>query len=72
MNIVFDIDDTVVDETGFMLKKVPQYLKRQGIKAEVKNLNGYNLAEVFGLKEYFQKQPGLRKMGISEQSRHKH
>lgn len=60
MNIVFDIDDTVVDETGFMLKKAPQYLKKQGIKAEIKNLNGYNLAEVFGLKEYFQNQPGLR------------
>ena len=35
MNIVIDIDDTIVDETGFMIKKAPKYLKRYGIKPEI-------------------------------------
>lgn len=66
MNIVIDIDDTIVDETGFMLKKAPKYLKRQGIKPEIQNLNGYNLAEVFGLEQHFQRQKELSRQDIIE------
>ncbi len=56
MNIVFDIDDTIVDETGFMLKWAPLYLKLKcKFKPVIRNQEGYNLSEVFGLEEVFQK-----------------
>ncbi len=55
MNIVFDIDDTIIDETGFMLKHTPGYLLwKYHIRAEIKNPNGYNLSQVFGLQDLFQ------------------
>lgn len=53
-NIVFDIDDTIVNETGFMIKNAPRFLKRHyGIAPEIKNPNGYKLSEVFALDECF-------------------
>lgn len=52
MNIVFDIDDTITKETEFMLKNAPKYLKNKyGINACIKNPNGYDVSEVFGLRE---------------------
>lgn len=68
MNLVFDIDDTIVDETGFMLKKAPQYLKKCGIKSEIRNPNGYNLAEVFGL-ESILRERGCNREEIIEKSK---
>lgn len=54
MNIVFDIDDTIIDETGFILKEAPAYLKKKyGMDAKVVNPNGKNVAEIFGLYEFF-------------------
>ena len=50
MNIVFDIDDTITDETGFVMKYAPSYLtRRYKINPIIKNPYGYNLSEIFGL-----------------------
>ena len=69
MNVVFDIDDTMVDETGFMLKKVPQYLKKCGIKSEIRNPNGYNLVEVFGLESILRERGECNREEIIEKSK---
>lgn len=54
MNIVFDIDDTITKETEFMLEYAPKYLKKKyNIDVTMKNPNGYNVSEVFGLREMF-------------------
>ena len=46
---IFDIDDTIVEETGFMLKKAQKYLReKHNIDAEIVNPNGYAVKEVFG------------------------
>lgn len=52
MNIVFDIDDTITDETGFVMKYAPSYLKRRyKINPIIKNPYGYNISEIFGLED---------------------
>ena len=59
---IFDIDDTIVEETGFMLKKAQKYLhEKHNIDAEIVNPNGYDVKEVFGLVER------LKKQGYSEE-----
>lgn len=69
MNVVFDIDDTIVDETGFILKKAPQYLKKCGIKPEIRNPNGYNLAEVFGVESILREKESVNQDDIKEKSK---
>ena len=52
MNIVFDIDDTITDETGFVMKYAPTYLKRRyKIDPIIKNPYGYNISEIFGIND---------------------
>ena len=52
MNLLFDIDDTITNETDFMIKYAPIYLKKKyGLNVQVTNPHGYNVVEVFGLKE---------------------
>ena len=51
MNVVFDIDDTITNETEFMLKYAPSFLmKKYNIQAKVVNPNGYNVDEVYGIR----------------------
>lgn len=57
MNIVFDIDDTITNESEFMLKYAPKFLKKKyNIDAEIKNPNGYNIDGVYGIKDILIKQ----------------
>ncbi len=52
MNLLFDIDDTITNETDFMIKYAPIYLKKKyGLNVQITNPHGYNVVEVFGLKE---------------------
>lgn len=52
MNLLFDIDDTITNETDFMIKYAPIYLKKKyGLNVQVVNPHGYDVVEVFGLKE---------------------
>lgn len=54
MNIIFDIDDTITNETEFMIKYAPIYLKKKyNLDVYVVNPNGYGVSEVFGLEEVF-------------------
>ncbi len=70
MNIIFDIDDTITDETGFLLKYAPGYLKKHyGIETQVKNPDGYNVSEVFGLYEIFRRDSSLSEKDIEEKCR---
>ncbi len=51
---IFDIDDTIVEETNFMLKNAQKYLQEHfDIDVKIVNPNGYDVKEVFGLVEYF-------------------
>lgn len=51
---IFDIDDTIVEETRFMLDKAPDFLLKQyNIHVKIRNPNGYDVAEVYGLADYF-------------------
>lgn len=53
MNLIFDIDDTITNETEFMLKYAPKYLKKKfNVQFDVQNPNGYDVSEVFGIEEY--------------------
>lgn len=59
---IFDIDDTIVEETAFMLKHAPRFLKKKfNIDAQIVNPNGYDLKEVYDLAAQF------RELGFSEQ-----
>lgn len=52
MNIVFDIDDTITNETEFMLKYASKYFEKKYKKIPtIKNENGYNISGVFNLDE---------------------
>ena len=54
MNLLFDIDDTITNETGFMIQYAPAFLRRQFHQEfSINNPNGYDVSEVFGLQEYF-------------------
>ena len=51
---IFDIDDTVVEETAFMLEHAPRFLrKKYKIDVQVVNPNGYDLKEVYDLTKHF-------------------
>lgn len=51
---IFDIDDTIVKETDFMLKYAPSFLRRKyNIDAHITNPTGYDLKEVYGLVKHF-------------------
>ena len=51
---IFDIDDTIVEETAFMLENAPRFLKKKyNIDAQVINPNGYDLKEVYDLAQHF-------------------
>ena len=51
---IFDIDDTIVEETAFMLENAPRFLKKKyNIDAQVVNPNGYDLKEVYDLAQRF-------------------
>ena len=51
MNVIFDIDDTITNETEFMLKYAPRFLKEKyNIDAKVVNPDGYNVDEVYGIR----------------------
>lgn len=53
-NIIFDIDDTLTYETDFLKKYAPKYLQdNYNISAVIVNENGYNLDEIYGLKNYW-------------------
>ena len=53
MNVVFDIDGTITNETEFMLKYAPRYLKKKFNKDfKVVHPNGYDVSEVFGVGEF--------------------
>ncbi|MBQ8327590.1 MAG: 1-acyl-sn-glycerol-3-phosphate acyltransferase [Lachnospiraceae bacterium] len=50
--IVFDIDDVLTEETEFMRRFAPTYLhKVYGWDVSVVNPNGYELSEVYGIKD---------------------
>lgn len=54
MNVVFDIDETIVDETKYILKHAPKYLKKKFKRNfDLVNINGNGVAEKYGVKEYF-------------------
>lgn len=68
LNIIFDIDDTITDETGFVLKYAPKYIKKKyKINPTIKNPNGYNVSEIFGLQESFQSNTKLSDVEIEEE-----
>ena len=51
---IFDIDDTIVEETRFMIENAPLFLKKKyKIERELINKERYDLKEAFALKEYF-------------------
>ncbi len=51
---IFDIDDSIVEETRFMIENAPSFLKKKyKIERDIINKEGYDLKEVFALKEYF-------------------
>lgn len=59
---IFDIDDTIVEETAFMHKYAPRFLqKKYNIDAQVANPNGYDLKEVYNLAAQF------RELGFREE-----
>lgn len=52
--VIFDIDDTIVDETKFMKNNAPQFIMEEyGITVTEINPNGYDVKEVYDLKNYF-------------------
>ena len=52
--VIFDIDDTIVNETNFMRDNAELFLKRNyGIDASITNPNGYDLKETYGLVNHF-------------------
>lgn len=52
--VIFDIDDTIVNETNFMRDNAELFLKRNyGIDASIINPNGYDLKETYGLVNHF-------------------
>ncbi len=54
MNIVFDIDNTITNETEFILKNAPTFLKRKyGIDVKIVNPNGCDISEIYGLYDIF-------------------
>ena len=56
MKLLFDIDDTITNETEFMLKYASGYLKKKfGIDFSVSNPYGYDVSEVFGIRDYLEK-----------------
>lgn len=66
---IFDIDDTIVEETGFMLKNAQKYLhKKFGIDVNIVNPYGYDLKEVYGLVDYF-KSKGYSEQEANEESK---
>ena len=69
MNLLFDIDDTITNETEFMLKYAPIYLKRKfHDDFYIYNPNGYDVSEVFNLGHYF-RQHGVPEESISAEMR---
>lgn len=57
MRVVFDIDDTIIEETKFLQNHGADFLKKKfDKKFNIVNPNGKNLSETFGLIEYFQNQ----------------
>lgn len=59
-NIVFDIDDVIVSETGFLRENAPKFLKKYyNLSVEIKNTNGYKVSETYGLREIFSKNNDL-------------
>ena len=49
---IFDIDGTITDETKFLRKYAPKYLKEEcNIDPIIKNENGYSLDIIYGVKE---------------------
>lgn len=57
VNIVFDIDDTVTNETEFMLKYAPTFLKKKyNFDVKIINQHGYNIGEVFNIKDILENQ----------------
>ncbi len=67
MNLVFDIDDTITNETGFMIKYAPKYLKKK-YKYDffVQNPYGENLSEVFGVSKFLEEK-GYSKSEIEKE-----
>ena len=62
MNVIFDIDDTVTNETEFMLKYAPKFLKEKyNIDVKVINPNGYNVDEVYGIRKILLSKGALKK-----------
>ena len=59
---IFDIDDTIVEETKFMLKNAKSFLKNEfNLDVEIVNPNGYDVREVYALVEH------LKSIGYSEE-----
>lgn len=57
MKVIFDIDDTITNETEFMKRYAPSYIKKKfNIDVEIKDSNGYNINEVYGLRETLEKE----------------
>lgn len=66
---IFDIDDTIVAETEFMLKYAPRFLmERYSLNPKVVNPFGYGLNEVYNLTECF-RQLGYGEDSAAEKSR---
>ncbi|HHX67898.1 MAG TPA: 1-acyl-sn-glycerol-3-phosphate acyltransferase [Gallicola sp.] len=54
MQIIFDLDDTIFEETTFLHNNGPKYLKkRYGRDFVLQNANANNLSDSFGLEEHF-------------------
>lgn len=54
---VFDIDDTIVEETKFMKENAANFIKKKyGIDIKEINSDGYDVKEVYDLPSYFIKQ----------------
>ncbi|MDD6224313.1 MAG: HAD hydrolase-like protein [bacterium] len=53
---IFDIDDTIVEETNFMKRHAVKFIKKHyNIEVTESNPNGYDVKEVYGLEDYFLK-----------------
>lgn len=69
MNVVFDVDDTITKETEFMLKYAPSFLmKKYNIQAKVVNPNGYNVDEVYGIKNILASK-GVKKEDLDKETK---
>jgi hydroxymethylpyrimidine pyrophosphatase-like HAD family hydrolase len=64
--VVFDIDGTLVDEIGYLIKHAPKYLEEKGLPTNIINPEGYSVANIFGLRDFFAKEGKLTDKELDE------